>query len=751
MSELDLQKIFELYFRDPVNSPVSDQLESFNMFIHVYLPQIIGNSSIEAVKNSIKYIITFDNVFVDTPHYLNSTEISTRLLYPMNARNMSESYLGTVYCDVIETKQHFEIEKGKIEVKKEEVTRTARVILGQIPIMVRSCKCNLYNLPLETRVKLGECANDVGGYFIINGIERIITAQMRSANNVVNVIPSKDSDKYKYSSEIRSMSSETGHSVLMSCVITNDDRYIYFRLPSQHIKEPIPIGIVFKALGFNNRDILDFIGIHDDKVEKYYRFILRDCFMIQDCYNRLAGDDEISYEEAMKKFPSLPVEKQEFYRKSMQDAAISEISRHIISNVPSEKHKVFTWQIVENELFPHLGASATIKEKAIFLGYMVRKLLLVVIGKRNMDDRDNYTNKRVDTCGVLCANLLRTIFKRFIDSVRSEINKRTHEPDIIPLLTKSNIISKYILVCFATGNWGIPRSNSYIIQGVSQILDRMSQRATFSHGRRIILQIAKEGKSADMRNVRPSQFGFVDPYETPEGKKTGSVMNKSMMCRITHRVPYVIVKTVAEKLFKNQLIDVNYIKIAEIKNYTRVFLNGVIIGFIPYEYIDKFIARFKKNSVIVEKQKDISIVYDAIDDDVRISCDEGRFSRPLLNLNDNKLVLNEFNIDWGKDTFSELVECGIVSYIDAAEQEQSVIAMDLKDLAKQKNNYCEIHPICMMGVVTSAIPWGNCSPSPRICYQSSMGKQALGISMLNFNIRADTISYVLSYPQKQIV
>ena len=759
MTEVDLNKIFQLYFKDPVNTPVSDQLESFNMFINVYLPQIVSNAQIEITKNNTKYSITFDNVYVDFPHFLNnSTDNTPRPLYPMNARNMSESYLGTVYCDVIETKQYFDVEgkNDKAEMVNQTVHRSPRVIIGQIPIMIQSCKCNLYNLPKELRIRHGECENDVGGYFIINGIERVITAQMRAANNVVNVIVPKESEKYKYSSEIRSMSAETGHSVLMSCVISVDKRNIYFRLPSQHIKEPIPIGIVFKALGYNNKDILDFIGLkvnetENDEISKYYRFILRDCFSIQDCYGILSQEKDISYEEAIKLFNTLSKEKQTEYRQIMQDKAISEISKYIISNVPIEKHKAFTWQIVENELFPHLGASSTIKEKAVFLGYMVRKLLLVVLEKRNIDDRDNYTNKRVDTCGALCMNLFRTIFKRFVETIKSEIDKRTHEPDIIPLINKNTMVSKNILSCFATGNWGIQKSNSYIVTGVSQLLDRMTYKAFLSHLRRVTLPISKEGKSSEMRNVRSSQWGFVDPYETPEGKKTGSVMNKSMFCRITNRVNIVDIKDIVEKLFLKNMIFTNYVQIPEIKNLTQVMVNGSILGFVEKSYISTFITKFKKNKIIMTKKMDISIVYDKVDNDIRIMCDEGRFSRPLLVVKNNKLLLEEYDIDWDKTSFTELVNCGIISYIDAAEQEQSVIAMDLKGLSIQNNNYCEIHPITMMGVVAGAIPWSNCTPSPRICYQSSMGKQALGVPMLNYNIRADTVLYILSYPQKQIV
>ena len=123
--------------------------------------------------------------------------------------------------------------------------------------MINSSKCNIKNLSKDERVKAGECDFDKGGYFIIKGKERVLISQMRGIYNKVMVFSEKSNSKFILSSEIRSMSSTTGHSVLMTCSIHKDKKTISFTLP--YIKEPICVGIVMKAFGLNDDDISSLI------------------------------------------------------------------------------------------------------------------------------------------------------------------------------------------------------------------------------------------------------------------------------------------------------------------------------------------------------------------------------------------------------------------------------------------------------------------------------------------------------------
>jgi hypothetical protein len=290
------------------------------------------------------------------------------------------------------------------------------------------------------------------------------------------VLSQKPNDKFKYIAEIRSISEETGHSVLIQAKISSDDKNIIFTIP--YIKESIKIGIIFKALGYcEENEIRDVIGLKGDRFEKYLKIIIRDSYFIS------------SQEDALK--------------------YIGQYAMHIIKE---DKHVDYARQVVETELFPHLGITASIKEKVYFLGYMVNKLLRTHLGMRSEDDRDNYIYKRVEMSGALCCELFKTLFKRYIKNIEIQLEKKKLNPDVINIINRTNSITTGLRTSFATGNWGLQK-NSYVRTGVSQVLSRLTFGATLSHLRRIAIPIGKEGKNTKIRQINPSQICFICPIE----------------------------------------------------------------------------------------------------------------------------------------------------------------------------------------------------------------------------------------------
>ncbi len=288
------------------------------------------------------------------------------------------------------------------------------------------------------------------------------------------VLLQKPNDKWKYICEVRSMSEETGHSVLLQAKIGVNDRSIVFNIP--YIKESIPVGILFKALGFlSEYEISNIIGNKNDneKIKKYIKFIIRDSYHIK------TQEDALKY--------------------------ISQFTVHVIKD---DKKIDYTSQVVENELLPHMGIFATIKEKSYYLGMMVNKLICTHIGIRKEDDRDNYANKRVEMAGVLCCELFRTLFKRFIKSIVMQLEKKKQYPDIINIISRTSGITSGLKSCFSTGSWAVTRNN-YVRTGVSQVLSRLTFAATLSHLRRVVIPIGKEGKNSKIRQIHSSQIYII--------------------------------------------------------------------------------------------------------------------------------------------------------------------------------------------------------------------------------------------------
>lgn len=634
----------------------------------------------------MKYVFIFGQVFVDTPKIVDEDRYVQRLL-PNEARMRDLMYESGVYVDIM------------VKMFEEEIlvneTLHQRILLCHIPTMLYAVNCNLFNASKKERMLAGECEMDQGGYFIVNGKERVIVAQQRPNYNFVQVLlqPITTNQKYKYISEIRSVADESGYSVLIQCMISLDDRTIYFSLPN--IKEAIPAGIVFKALGFD--DIASFVNMKYDKGKKYVKAIIQDAAKI-----------------------------------SSKEEALSYIGRYPMYAIPKDKQDGYAKQVVEMELFPHLGITATLNEKALFLGYMVNRLICTVIGIRRDDDRDNVSNKRFDCTGSLMHDLFRSVFDVFLKSITIQLQRR---PDIISVIAHNSGLTKSIRHCFTTGNWGTRKSN-HLKMGVSQVLNRMTYFATLSHPRHIVIPIGKEGKNAKIRQIHSSQFQFICPSETPEGHTSGIVTNFALLTKISRRTSFV--------LTKEALLNMPDIVRPSLDG-VKVFLNGSVIGSTlidPRELVAKIVRKRNIERLI---EREVSVIYDEIDDEIKLFCDEGRLMRPVFVVEKENFDLNEMA---DKHTFDELVDMGYIRYIDSNEAENAEIGMFPHDCKNYPYDYCEIHPSTMLGVCASIIPFPDHSQSPRNCYQSSMAKQALGIPMLSYNLRADTITHVMDYPQR---
>ncbi|MBN1432947.1 MAG: DNA-directed RNA polymerase subunit B'' [Methanomicrobiaceae archaeon] len=495
---LDRKTLSKSYFsREHV---ARHQLDSYNHFLEFNLQKVVDEQRVietdiaQRGKDNDPVWVELGNIRVEKP-VVREADGSQSSLFPSEARLRNLTYAAPIMLDMI-------LVQG--DVRHDPVTTT----IGQLPVMVGSQVCNLAGMSDEERIEQGEDSHDPGGYFIVNGSERVL---MTLEDLASNKIMTESTERYNEKIYVAKVFSQYRGYRALVIVERNKRNLLEVSFPS--VAGHLKFVDLMRALGLtSDHDIVNAVSTDEDILT----------FMLQ---NLEEGECDTVEEGVMY------------------------VGKKLAPNQTRDYQKKRAEFVLDNYLLPHLNElmPAGIKEedpgysahvhtvrlaKAHFLGRMAEACFDLVLEKRKIDDKDHYSNKRLKLAGDLMEDLFRISLNRLTRDVKYQLERASmrHRDLSISTAVRADVLTERLLHPLATGNWVGGRT------GVSQLLDRVDHMAVISHLRRVISPLSRSQPHFEARDLHPTQWGRICPSETPEGPNCGLVKNFAQMVEISKGV-----------------------------------------------------------------------------------------------------------------------------------------------------------------------------------------------------------------------
>ena len=723
------QHVLRSLFRDTAFPLIQHHVDSYNDMLEGRIPAFLRASNpFELELPDKRYIrLWIGGKGADKLKWTAPTDEMGNAVLPHACRLDNMTYAVTLFAD---------LEVEYVFPNKPTVTKTfAEFELGKLPLMLRSRLCYLTGLD---GYEVGECKFELGGYFIIDGSEKVLLTQEKLGNNlfycgrrVPPADPSRPAGPVETSSEItierpqyqedeesyaavRSVSEDASRGPYSHFLVIpptplakTTDRLAVITLPG--FENPVPLFSVFRALGLTtDKDVYDTVlaGIND--------------------HDRTAYDDL-------------------FYSLVLSHEAQLEINEksdlEMLVSMTRTRSRPEVVRCLHDHLFPHVEVDEDVgglfRRKAYQLGRLTRMAMEQALKLTQPTDRDHYKFKRLQTSGDLCFGEFRRIFRDTARNMLLELDKKVNQYEranyegdkLVNVLQPENLSfywKKYKLLGeflkSFKGSWGGA-------EGIAQELSRVSYAGVISHLRRTNLQMDRTSNKKEPRRFHASQMGLMCPVDSPDGRNIGYIKALAIMTRISTPYPADKVRALI-KPYIRPLASVH--PSTWQPTWTPVFLNADLVGVC--------IGRTEEMHAHLVKERrthklTLSLGWDRVANVYALVCDGGRPIRPVYR---EGVTADMIRAAEGWDQLSAHID-----YLDADEQDITRLSMEPFHPKLQS----EIHPLFTLSALTGLIPFSDHNPGTRNAFAIAQTKQTCSWFHTNYLKRFDTIAVTAVLPQ----
>ncbi|KAG2668949.1 hypothetical protein I3760_14G012400 [Carya illinoinensis] len=373
-SAVDKYKLVPEFLK--VRGLVKQHLDSFNYFVNHGIQKIVRANDRIASSVDPSIYIWFKDVRIGEPSMPRdgvSEEINPQMCRLSDTTYSAPILVSVEYIQGSHTQ--------KIRLEKNEV------VIGRMPIMLRSCRCVLYGKDEADLARLGECPLDPGGYFIIKGTEKVMLIQEQLSKNRIII----DTDKKGNINASVTSSTEERKS---KTVILMEKGKMYLHL-NQFVNK-IPILVIMKAMGMeSDQEVVQMVG-RDPRYSDLLLPSIEECAKKYGVYTKQQALEHLETKVKKSTYSGAS---------SVKEGRALSILRHIfLANVP-----------VRQDNF---------RAKCIYVAVMLRRMIDAVLNKDTMDDKDYVGNKRLELSGQLISLLFEDLFKSMIEEVKKRMDRK---------------------------------------------------------------------------------------------------------------------------------------------------------------------------------------------------------------------------------------------------------------------------------------------------------------------------------------